>query len=376
MSRYPEMPERISIGIHTDGKPLIQKTVAGGHDAYLLRNMAIGVGFHWQRSICALLCGELRFLDTPTVEGIGLIETLDIEDYLKSVISSEMSKDAPIEFLKAHAIVSRSWAVGKVMRMHYNGGNGKKDSGEIYVDWADTATHHGFDLCNDDHCQRYQGMSDMNPAVEEAVESTAGVILSDRNGIPADARFSKCCGGTTELFSTCWQDLDIPYLMSFHDPYCDLSDMSAEARDALLSSILKDYDSDTDFYRWEKEVDRSLVVSNIKTATGRDIGTIDGISVLERGPSGRIKFIRFDGSTGSVTVGKELAIRRIFSDSHLYSSNFEIDADYKGFHLIGRGWGHGVGMCQIGAARMAAEGHGFEDILRFYYPGTILTGRK
>ncbi len=383
------MPEtsEIRVGIITDGEPGI--TLSGEYDErreegcrvltprsadcrVRLANLRIGRGFHWDRVTEASLPGRIEIHDTQLEHGISLVNVLDIEDYLLRVVGSEMNPAAPMEFLKAHAVVSRSWAIGKALRLHPEDNDGKTETDDLSIGWDDTATHTGFDVCSDDHCQRYQGDTRISPEAAEAIRATCGIVLVDSDGGIADARFSKCCGGVTELFSNCWQDRDFDYLVSKADPWCDLSDMSADDRDRLLSSILKDYDRETpDFHDWKERVETSLVARRVREVTGRDIRRFVRAVPLKRGSSGRIVTIRIEGTEGSVTVGKELRVRRLFSESHLKSSAFDIYPAGDTLIIRGRGWGHGVGMCQIGAARMALT-HSFEEILDFYYPNAIL----
>lgn len=389
MLSFPKMPDcaEIRVGIITAGEPDI--TLCGEYDERReegcrvltprtadcrgrLANLRIGRGFHWDRVTEASLPGRIEIHDTPSEHEISLINVLDIEDYLLRVVGSEMNPAAPMEFLKAHAVVSRSWALGKALHVHPEENEGKKETADLSVGWDDTASHTWFDVCSDDHCQRYQGDTHISPETAAAIRATRGLVLVDSDGRIADARFSKCCGGMTELFSNCWQDRDFDYLVSKADPWCDLSTMSYNDRDRLLSSILKDYDRETnDFHDWEERVETTLVPRRVREVTGRDIGRFVRAVPLKRGPSGRIVTILIEGTEGSMTVGKELRVRRLFSESHLKSSAFDIYPEGNTLILRGRGWGHGVGMCQIGAARMALT-HTFEEILNFYYPNALL----
>ncbi len=331
-----------------------------------LENMLIGKGFHWQQELSALLPGEVM-VACGADEGYSVINRLPLETYLECVVGSEMNPRAPIEFLKAHAIVSRSWAVGKMLKMHPEDDEGRKESPGCLVGWDDTSAHSGFDVCSDDHCQRYQGVQPISDKAREAILSTAGLVLADGSGSLIDARFSKCCGGRTELFSTCWQDREMPGIESFDDPWCDLSDVPRES----LSVILKDYDLATGGgYRWETAVSKKEIGRNLLRKFGRNIGDIISIEPVERGPSGRIKLLRVTGTAASLVLGKELWIRRLLAETHLYSSAFEIEDLGEELRLKGRGWGHGAGMCQTGAAHMALRGADCEEILGFYYPGT------
>ena len=362
----------ISIGIPTLGTPQIERQ----GNCTLLRNMLIGKDFHWQKSIEALLPGEVELSDDPT---FTIINHLPIETYLRCVVGSEMNPDAPEEFLKAHAVISRSWAMGKVIGCHQAGSEGKVNLPDRLISWDDTADHHGFHVCSDDHCQRYQGIQPIPASTLKALESTEGEVLVDsKNHSLIDARFSKCCGGKTEIFSSCWQDQNLPGLRSFDDPWCDLSSLSTNARYSLLSKILKDYDMANDGgFRWEASVDAADIRKNLKEKFGRDVGEIINMRVICRGPSGRITELQLEGDKGILRIGKELMIRRLLAPTHLYSSAFDIEPIHSqpsnGWNLRGKGWGHGVGLCQIGAAHMALSGYSYRDILSFYYPGSQIS---
>ncbi|MCM1290695.1 MAG: SpoIID/LytB domain-containing protein [Prevotella sp.] len=357
---------KLRVNILTKGYPEVEARDYG----FDVRNAVIGEGFHWES------VRELRFEGKYEIKGGQLFNIIDLEDYIKSVIASEMNPDSPEEFLKSHAVISRSWAYGKVKHAHSdNKETGKVRTSTTIVDWDDTSDHKGYDLCNDDHCQRYQGLNESpirNEIAKKIVESTSGLILTDRNDCIVDARFSKHCGGHREIFSTCWQDEDLEYLPGEPDPFCDLSDLNESERSEFLTSILNKYDIDTPFEHWEVRITKSDVQQKIKDKLGYNTGKIFSISPMERGKSGRIKVLEIN-SENPLKIGKELMIRRIFSETHLYSSLFEIEDTGDEFRLSGKGWGHGVGLCQIGAARMAREGADFRQILQFYYPGTKLT---
>ena len=336
-------------------------------------DIVIGINFHWQQNVTMVLPGEVEVVSHP--DGTAdLFNILDVDTYLKSVISSEMSADAPLEFLKAHAIVSRSWVVGKMLHLHAEESVGKVLSPNEIVTWEDTADHCGFDVCADDHCQRYQGVARVNESVVKAIDETSGVILADADGNVIDARFSKCCGGRTELFSSCWQDVDYQYLPSIEDPYCNPSRLPAERLSRVLDSVLMKYDRATgDYYEWTAEVSGEEIRRRMLEKHGIDTGEILRLEADRRGPSGRITRLAIISERGTFHVGKELEIRRLLSDKCLYSSRFDIlSADDGKFILKGHGWGHGVGLCQIGAAVMAAEGATCEEILQHYYPNTDL----
>ncbi len=363
----------IRVGIITDGLPEIEITPRG----YKIANLLIGDGFHWQKRTSALIKGNLLSLEKPQ-GNIHIINILPLETYLASVIGSEMNPDAPCEFLKAHAIISRGWALRKITRCNDTEKSAVsfRSAGEIEIrEWEESDSHTGFDVCSDDHCQRYQGHpANGHPVIETAIKETRGMVLTDLSGKIADTRFSKCCGGRTEIFSSCWNDLDFEYLISQDDPWCDLSDMDKDRRNSFLSSILKDYDRDTDdFYDWETEIDSSEIKRRLKEKYGCDIGDIVALTPLTYGPSGRIIKLEIEGLSGKINIGKTLAIRRLLAADCLKSSRFEISKTGNKFKLHGHGWGHGAGLCQIGAARMAFEGKSYREILDFYYPTTQLT---
>ncbi len=360
----------IRIGIYTDGQPAVEARETEGE--WVVANAVRGVGFHWQNVYRMMLAGVVSFEYLPLRSGEpSLVATIDLERYLESVVSSEMSHKAPQEFIKAHAIISRSWAIRMITRPPTSAPTAKKPADDFTIIY-DTATHHGFHICNDDHCQRFQGMETINAKAREAVSATTGIVLIDRDGKVADTRYSKCCGGTTELFSTCWQDRDYHYLQSMVDPWCDLSNLSDEEREKILTSVLRDFDhtSTPDFYRWQRLVNPTEIGTRLRAMTGVDVGDLKELEVTRRGPSGRASHLRVVGSIRSIGLGKELAIRRILAADCLLSSAFTAENTSDGFLLHGKGWGHGVGLCQIGAAAMATAGHTAEEILEFYYPGT------
>ncbi|MBO7488167.1 MAG: SpoIID/LytB domain-containing protein [Bacteroidales bacterium] len=335
---------------------------AGADSFFTLKDVTIGVDFHWERRENQSFKGNLILL--AKAEGIIVINDIGIEDYLTSVISSEMSAEAPLEFLKAHAVISRSWLLAQICGKKKATGEGKKDTPKELITWQDHEDHEFFDVCADDHCQRYQGITKVSTATaREAIEATWGEVLA-YEGQVCDARFSKCCGGKTEVFSTCWEDTDVPYLRSFKDKFCDTEDA------AILANILPNFDQETkDFYRWEVRYTFAELSNIVRERTGMNYGKVVDLRPIERGPSGRIKKLKIVGSRKSRIIGKELEIRRTLSRSHLYSSAFEVEKTPEGFILHGKGWGHGVGMCQIGAAVMGHLGYLYKDILLYYYRG-------
>ena len=355
--------------------------------SFILYQVPIGIGFHWERKEDQRFAGSLKFI---VEEGkVRAVNVIGLEDYLLSVISSEMSPTASPEFLKAHAVISRSWVMAQMQRRRERKAAplpfacdnvpalvtwldrerfGHADKREEIIRWFDHEDHTRFDVCADDHCQRYQGLTRViGQAAQAAVDETWGEVLT-YGGRLADARFSKCCGGRTERFSTAWADEDFPYLPVREDPWCDIHDP------ALLTKILNDYDLETkDFHDWTVRYGRAELTEILQRRTGLDIGALQGLEALERGGSGRIKRLKVIGTKGSYVIGKELMIRRALSETHLKSSCFEVEMGPEEVVLRGHGWGHGVGLCQIGAAAMAEAGRSYREILAFYYPGTSLS---
>ena len=333
--------------------------------SFSLHDVTIGVNFHWERKETQVFSGTLRLV--VEADKIVAINELPVERYLTSVISSEMSASASKEFLKAHAVISRSWLLAQMEKRKQldNGGGAffsfvKKD--DELIRWYDREDHTIFDVCADDHCQRYQGITKQStPAAEQAISETRGQILAYGDEI-CDARFSKCCGGETEEFQYCWEDTPKPYLVSFHDPYCNTSDKN------ILSQVLNDYDQETiDFYRWTVEYTQEQLSELINRKLKDDFGTITDLIPLERGKSGRIWKLKIVGTKKTFSIGKELEIRRALSETHLLSSAFDVEKQGDRFILHGKGWGHGVGLCQIGAAVMGEQGKTYDEILLFYY---------
>ncbi len=359
-----------------------------------VHGVTIGVGFHWERREDQKFRGSVSFIREG--DQITLVNIVDAEEYLLSVISSEMNANAPEEFLKAHAVISRSWLLAQTRARATAAHDTCLRTEDTLIRWYDHSDHEHFDVCADDHCQRYQGISrQTNPTVRRAVESTAGMVLMSGREL-VDARFSKCCGGVFEEFENCWEPVHHPYLVARRDsesPH-DFPDLSLDAEAAawitsrpdafcaspsaeVLSQVLNGYDRETDgFYRWTVEYSRSELAEIVRTRTGIDFGDIVDLIPIERGTSGRIVRLKVVGTLRTMTIGKELEIRRTLSRSHLYSSAFIVDRHDIGpdgipgrFVLHGAGWGHGVGLCQIGAAVMGSRGYSYSEILSHYFPG-------
>ena len=365
-----------------------------------LKGVTIGVNFHWERKEDQRFSGALHLI----VENgkLTAVNVLPVEDYLLSVISSEMSATASLELPKAHAVISRSWLLaqiekGKTLAAEQTPYNPCTRTEEELVRWFDREDHVNFDVCADDHCQRYQGITkETSPNVAVAIEATRGEVLMSEGDI-CDARFSKSCGGVSEEYQYCWENIKMPYLRAVRDTAKGVKDedtipdltVEAEADkwirtapDAfcnthdktILSQVLNDFDQETtDFYRWRVEYTQQELHDLITEKMKMDLGDILDLVPVERGKSGRLCKLKIVGSKRSFTIGKELEIRRVLSTSHLYSSAFVTDkADVvdgvpQKFTLIGAGWGHGVGLCQIGAAVMGAQGYKYDQILLHYY---------
>ena len=372
------------------GKPVDFRSRGKG-STFSLFNVTIGNRFHWERTEDQTFRGDL-ILCLRKEGTIVAINEIPLEDYLTSVISSEMSAAAPKEFLKAHAILARSWLLAALRRREKTeetsipAGEITQKEGEV-IHWYDREDHDLFDVCADDHCQRYQGiMKIVSEQAEEAVRETDGMVITYQDEI-CDARYSKACGGLTEDFETAWDNKRVPYLGSISDSsvphrpirteeeasrwilsapeaYCHTKD------ERLLEKILPDFDRETKtFFRWTIEYSREELEEILREKSGFDFGTLQEIVPLRRGPSGRISRLKIVGSKRSMVVGKELEIRRWLSRSHLYSSAFVVTVEADRFTLHGAGWGHGVGLCQIGAAVMATRGFSAEEILRHYFRG-------
>jgi stage II sporulation protein D len=365
--------------------------------AFTVSDVKIGIDFHWQRSQEQSFRGNL-FLSVASDSSFNLINEIALEDYLTSVISSEMSAEAPLEFLKAQAVTARSWLVAMLKRKNISGvlPKDKQTKEDEITVWHDVNDHKGFDVCADDHCQRYQGITRIiSKNVRAAIEATRGLFLVSGGDI-CDARYYKSCGGQTENFSTAWEDKSPAYLRSVTDNIQQQTPIQSEAEaegwlngrpqaycntpdKELLSKILPAFDQETlDFYRWQVIYSRQELEDIIRKKTGIDFGTLQNLIPLERGPSGRIYKLRIESSRRTVIIGKELEIRRCLSSSHLLSSAFVVsktnaaDGSVESFKLTGGGWGHGVGLCQIGAAVMAAKGFKAEQILAHYFTGANL----
>ena len=335
--------------------------------SFTLKEVVIGIGFHWERKEDQTFCGALLLkMEEGQVRAINVVP---VETYLTSVISSEMSANASLELLKAHAVISRSWLMNILENVQCEMSNVQCEmSTDTIIRWYDNEAHVGFDVCADDHCQRYQGVTrQSNPQVVDAIEATRGLVLTYEGKI-CDARFSKCCGGMTEVFESCWENIRHPYLVAKPDPYCNTKDKR------ILSQVLNNYDQETvDFYRWTVSYTTDELSELVSRKSGIDFGHILDLVPQERGASGRIITLKIVGEKRTLTVGKELEIRKWLSESHLYSSAFEVEKTVDGFILHGKGWGHGVGLCQIGAAVMGDQGIPYDEILSFYYPHAELT---
>jgi stage II sporulation protein D len=377
------------------------RLIGGGQTFFRLFGVVIGSQFHWERPEDQAFHGNL--LIAPRPDGtITAINEISVERYLSSVVSSEMRAEAPIEFLKAHAIMSRSWLVAALERKHKQHGicassaRAEDDETREMIRWYEREDHDLFDVCADDHCQRYHGITKIiSPQAEAAAAATRGKVMTYKGTI-CDGRYSKCCGGLSEDFRTAWDDREIHYLKSISDAgvgyppvsteeeayrwiasepdaYCNVKDVK------LLEKVLPDFDQETKgFFRWKEVYTRNELEEILADKSGIDFGSLLDLIPLQRGPSARISRLKIVGTKRSVIVGKELEIRRWLSRSHLYSSAFNVEAKRgadglpEAFTFHGAGWGHGVGLCQIGAAAMAAQGSSCEEILSHYFTGIAI----
>ena len=386
-----------------------------------LQDVTIGINFHWERKEVQRFKGELKIIVED--DRLTAINIIPIEDYLTSVISSEMSATASLELLKAHAVISRSWllnklkvANGKLKVIMHPDNTANFELSTLpsqLIKWYDHEAHKNFDVCADDHCQRYQGITRAStPQAIEAVFATRGEVLMYEGEI-CDARFSKCCGGAFEEFQNCWENVKHPYLIGQRDSKTEtrLPDLTKEGcktvrkypltkeaeadkwirtspaafcnthNKQVLSQVLNNYDQETtDFYRWRVCYSQQELSELIHKRSGIEFGKIIDLIPVERGTSGRLVRLKIVGTLRTLIIGKELEIRRTLSSSHLYSSAFVVDKEYKEdekeipsrFILTGSGWGHGVGLCQIGAAVMGEQGYKYKEILSHYYPGSAI----
>lgn len=387
-----------------DGKPckeVLLEPIDPENCHFGLNDVTIGVNFHWQRTERQCFKGSLMLLCENS--DITAINIINIEEYLLSVISSEMSATSSLEFLKAHAVISRSWLVAQIKKkanIAIKHDETVANSDEELIKWYDREDHKNFDVCADDHCQRYQGINrESTDAVRQAIDATRGEVLM-YDGELCDTRFSKCCGGVYELFENCWEPVHHDYLearrdgvdennfpdltkeenaahwiMSYPKAYCNTNDKN------ILTQVLNNYDQETsDFYRWKIEYTQEQISQLIKERSGIDFGQIIDLQPIARGTSGRLYKMKIVGSKCSLIIGKELEIRRTLSKSHLYSSAFIVERHNisdngipQKFVLRGAGWGHGVGLCQIGAAVMGEKGYSYRQILFHYFKNATIT---
>ncbi len=374
------------------GEELVLSPLRPEECLFLVRDLPIGIGFHWEQGRDQAFRGEILARAHPS-GGLLLINRISLEDYLESVLSSEMNPSSPFDFLLAHAVVSRSWLAAQLERSRAPEGPPPPPG----ITWRDRSDHELFDVCADDHCQRYQGVPAAGrEAAARAVRRTRGTFLVSGGEI-CDARFSKACGGRSEFFSTAWEEREIPCLASvrcWEEEDRGPLETEEEARSWILGrppsfcadppeevrrAILPDFDLATrDFYRWKVEYEREELEGLLLEKGGIRVGPLEDLLPVKRGPSGRISLLRIRGGGGEVLRGKELEIRRLLSPTHLYSSAFVVRKDPPGskrprrFVLLGAGWGHGVGFCQVGAAVMAWKGRDWKGILSHYFPGSRL----
>jgi stage II sporulation protein D len=389
--------------IETDSGVILSPENAD-NSSFTVHSVTIGVDFHWQRREDQVFKGNLKLITEE--EKITVINVLSVEDYLESVISSEMKATSSVDLLKAHAVISRGWLLAQIEKRKSIVVSTKKyqtsfiSDNEI-VKWYDREDHISFDVCADDHCQRYQGITRASaPLVRKVIEETFGEVMV-YNGNICDTRYSKCCGGITELFENAWEPVNHPYLQrvvdsafpvfgiypdlqneenaekwitSTPDAFCNTTDKN------VLTQVLNDYDQETnDFFRWKIEYTRDELSSIVNDRTSIDFGLIENIIPVERGVSGRITRLKIEGTKKAMIIGKELEIRKALSRTHLYSSCFFVEKLIDGkdikFILKGAGWGHGVGLCQIGAAVMGSKGYTYKEILNHYFTDAELVKR-
>lgn len=390
------LKDRNSILFQEDS--LLFKPIKQKETKFEVENVTIGIDFHWEQKENEIFEGNILIINRN--KKLTLINEINVEKYLQSVISSEMNSDSPYEYLKAHSIISRSWLLAQLVKSknQTNVNTPIIDESERII-WYDKSKHTDFDVCADDHCQRYQGITRIQKNnVSKAIEETSGLVLVYNDEI-CDARFSKCCGGILEEYENVWDDTHYPYLVALFDgenkdsflypkteeefinfiksnpkAYCNTDNTK------LLQTVLNEYDQTTkDFYRWKVEIKQLALKTLLQIKLGIDFGEIKQLIPIERGKSGRIKKLKIIGTKKELTIGKELEIRRILSEKHLYSSAFFVEYVYKDnpeipckFILHGAGWGHGVGFCQIGGAVMASKGKKYDEILFHYFPNTLL----
>ena len=393
------MKHEIAVGVMT--APKIEAVIPGPHSTperptFLIKNVRIGIGFHWDRLEDQEFEGTLEIRDNADGTQTA-INRLDVEDYLSSVITSEMSATSSLELLKAHAVISRSWVLRPIISPSTCTDKPDLSDPDRHVVWYERDAHEGFDVCADDHCQRYEGITrrDEHPEaaanVQKAIDATRGQVLM-YDGKVCDARFYKACGGATELFENAWANEHYDYLEPVRDeigtPLPDLTiEENAQAfirtspsaycnttDERILSQVLNNYDQETkDFYRWTVQYTKEELSDIIRERSGIDFGEILDLVPIKRGPSARLYEMQIVGSKRTMVIGKELEIRKWLSRSHLYSSAFVVDRNEQGdFILTSAGWGHDVGLCQIGAAVMADKGYTYEQILAHYFPGSEL----
>lgn len=383
------------------GKEITLKPADSEKCSFTLHAVTIGVDFHWQRDEDQTFTGMLRLI----LRGgkVTAVNILPVEDYLASVISSEMSATSSGQLLRAHAVISRSWLLAQIDKTLRLSNSGEKYRTSFTTEteitrWYDREDHKDFDVCADDHCQRYQGITRAStPVVEQAVTETCGEVLMSGDFI-CDARYSKCCGGITELFENVWEPVSYPYLQGVTDNSMQrqgtVTDLTIEENavkwisgspDAfcnttdknILSQVLNNYDQETnDFYRWKVVYTQDELSALIMEKTGIDFGLITALEPLARGTSARIIRLQITGEKRTMVIGKELEIRKALSKSHLYSSAFFVEkqsgTEGVTFVLHGAGWGHGVGFCQIGAAVMGASGYNYREILSHYFINSVI----
>jgi len=369
--------------LHINGQICASPFVLGANDEGLsvgrgiqISRVIAGRSFHWRKEISPTFSGKLEVNVTDNL--LTIVNELPFEDYLACVISSEMSKDCPVEFMKAQACAARSWA------------------------WVFLNNKHpgqNFDVCNDDDCQRYQGVTYLSQQVIDAVIECKGefILAADQTVVPA--YYSKCCGGIIESAEEIF-GFDIQNLQTTPDSKSSLKKIASEddfkelmtssegifcspsvVQESELSQYLGSVDKDQPYFRWSYSVSGEQIITNIR----EKFELPEASQLLELKPgkrSGGGRYLSFEvnyqtqsGATKTLSLKNQYDIRRLLHESFLFSSAFvhsckhSKEGKIESVELRGSGWGHGVGLCQIGAVGMALQGFRYQEILGHYYPG-------
>ncbi len=364
MGERNDAPFEFAIGVEKREATRVSCVPRRQDSPFYLHDIPIGRGFHWERHERLSYRGELH-LFASRGDGLTAMNRIPLETYIRSTVFSEMGPDLPDAFLAAQAVAARSTVLATANRHH---------RGE------------GFHLCNDDHCQCYQGVLREPQVISPALGETEGEILVS-NGRPVDARYAKCCGGVSETYEAVWGGEGHPYFISRPCGEFETADLTQEQNmqeflsqraPAFCNDELHAYPErwrEESYFRWQREYNASELQTLIEAKVGIEVGTVRELRPIKRGASGRILILEIVGSKQTLRIYRELEIRRVLFLSHLPSSCFIVETEGKGpdkFRLIGAGWGHGVGLCQLGAAAMAHKGRSKQRILEHYYPETKL----